>query len=83
MELFFAQLKTELQRLQLTGDSYNTINGHSSAIQNEGWANNIPSEIFKNGRAYQLNTGVNATVHGGASDSTIYSVRMVGEVITS
>ena len=70
---FFRSIKNRTSTTAIDWNSYNTINGHSSAIQNEGWANNIPSEIFKNGRAYQLNTGINATVHGGASDSTIYS----------
>ena len=71
--MFFRSIKDRTSTTAIDWNAYNSTSGHSSAIENEGWVNNVPSEIFKNGRVYQISSGVNASVHGGPTDNTIYS----------
>ena len=71
--MFFRSIKDRTSAIAIDWNAYNSTSGHSSAIENEGWVNNVPSEIFKNGRVYQVSSGVNASVHGGPTDNTIYS----------
>ena len=71
---FFRSIKDRTSSTAIDWNSYNSLtSGHTTAIGNEGWANNVPSEAFIAGRAYQMTPGVSAISHNGPSDNTIYS----------
>ncbi|MBT7650939.1 MAG: hypothetical protein HN553_08195, partial [Opitutae bacterium] len=71
---FFRSIMNRTSATAVDWNSYDAItNGHSSAIENEGWANNVPNEVFISGRAYKINSGISATAHNGPVDNTIYS----------
>ena len=71
---FFRSIMNRTSATAVDWNSYDAVtNGHSAAIENEGWTNNVPDEIFISGRAYEMNNGVSATAHNGPADNTLYS----------
>ena len=70
---FFRSIKDRTVPGAENWSNYDITNGLASSIASNGWAGNIPANIFEGGRLYELSDAYNANVHGGTADTTLYS----------
>ena len=70
---FFRSIKDRTVPGAENWSNYDITNGLASSIASNGWAGNIPANIFEGGRLYELSDAYNANMHGGTADTTLYS----------